>query len=285
MEFCPDPATAHQWCMQQKATGKQLGLVPTMGALHEGHLTLVRSAVAENDLCIASIFVNPLQFNETSDFDAYPRNLEHDCRLLEEHGCNMVFTGTLAGFFDGIDNPEEIPMLDPGPFAAGLEGARRPGHFEGVRTIVERLFATTCPDRAYFGEKDFQQTLVIKDLANQLGYPQIRVMPTQRESNGLAMSSRNQRLSSAETKTASVIYRALRDARAAWQDGERDPSKLQNMMLDRLKTEAIDVEYAEIRDPLNWSSEMPDRLETRAQALIAVRLGEVRLIDNLALDR
>ena len=254
-----------------------------MGALHHGHLTLVDKAVAENDLVVVSIFVNPLQFNEASDFDAYPRNLEHDLSLLAEHDCDMVFTGSLLQFFPEAKHQDDIVMLDPGPFALGLEGDHRPGHFAGVRTIVDRLFHTALPVRAYFGEKDFQQTLVIQDLARSLGYPDIRICSTERESNGLAMSSRNQRLSEQQRLKAGIIYQALVKTRDCWQAGERDAAKLQELLRNALTAPDIEIEYAEIRDPFNWTEHPPEILVNHAQALVAVKMGPVRLIDNLAL--
>jgi pantoate--beta-alanine ligase len=259
-------------------------MVPTMGALHAGHAALVERAARENDACVVSIFVNPLQFNETSDYEAYPKDMDEDLRLLEASGCDMAFTGTLMEFFPEHEEPRDIGRQDPGPFAKGLEGDFRPGHFAGVRTIVERLFETVRPDRAYFGEKDFQQTLVVKDLAKRLGYPQIVVCATAREPDGLAMSSRNRRLGGRDRAEAATIYRALVAARQAWRAGERRPRALSASMLEVLEKSALQVEYATVRDPLNWNEPEPDRPLARAQALIAARCGPVRLIDNLALD-
>ncbi len=278
------PAEASTWCQARRDEGLTLALVPTMGALHEGHLRLVERAAAENDCCVASIFVNPLQFNERSDFDAYPRDTERDARMLGERGCDMAFTGSIGDFFPGHDDPATIERLDPGPYAEGLEGAHRPGHFAGVRTIVERLFLTCRPDRAYFGQKDFQQTLVVRDLARTLGFVQIVVCPTVRETNGLAMSSRNARLDAAARAEAAIIFRALDAAREAWRNGERRRGILATVMRDVLAGGTLAVEYAAVRDPENWQADDPaDRLE-RAQALIAARAGSVRLIDNLRLD-
>lgn len=280
---CPDPISASEWCLQQRQAGQSIGLVPTMGALHEGHLTLVDQAVAENDVCVVSIFVNPLQFNDARDFDAYPRDIKDDCRMLAERGCDMVFTGTLQQFFPGADTVEDINLLEPGPYAEGLEGEHRAGHFAGVRTIVDRLFTTTQPDRAYFGEKDFQQTLVVKDLAQHLGFPEIRVCPIQREDNGLAMSSRNQRLTVEQRQQAGGIYQALLAAQQSWQTGERQPDRLQDVMLRILKDHPLEIEYAGVRDPEQWTAQVPTGSMQRAQALIAARIGDVRLIDNLRL--
>jgi pantoate--beta-alanine ligase len=280
----PDPDSARRWCAEQRAAGKTLGFVPTMGALHPGHVALIQRAVSENDLCCASIFVNPLQFNDPKDLASYPRDFEQDARLLEDAGCHMVFTGTLAQFFPEAPQPERIPQHDPGPGAEGVEGAARPGHFAGVATICERLFQTVAPTRAYFGEKDFQQTLVIKDLAKAMGYPQIVVCPTVRDVSGLAWSSRNYLLSEHERQQAACLSRALFAAQAAWRAGERDPMRLRAVMLQALRVEGVELEYAELRDPEAWSRQRPRAPMPRAQALVAARVGEVRLIDTLRLD-
>ncbi|GJL80663.1 MAG: pantothenate synthetase [marine bacterium B5-7] len=283
MKFFNIPEQAASWCESERDRARTIGLVPTMGALHEGHLSLVEQALAENDLCVVSIFVNPLQFNEASDYEAYPRDIDTDLNLLKQYGCSMTFTGSLSDFFDGAKNPGDIPLLDPGPFAQGLESEHRPGHFAGVRTIVARLFQTVRPDRAYFGEKDYQQTLIITDLAGQLGYPEVVVCPTLREHDGLAMSSRNRRLKPAERAEAAGIYRALCAARTAWLSGQRHPAILSARMHEVLKTTSLEVEYAEVRDPNNWNAVNGEAMTGTARALIAVRCGEVRLIDNLEL--
>jgi pantoate--beta-alanine ligase len=281
--FCPNPDSANLWCKKRRQQGKTIGLVPTMGALHDGHLTLVDKAVSDNELCVVSIFVNPLQFSQPEDFNIYPRDIQQDIRLLATRGCHMVLTGTLAEFFPAVANLENIKMLEPGPYAAGLEGLYRPGHFAGVKTIVDRLFATVHPDKAYFGEKDFQQTLVIQDLAEQSGFPDIQVCATQREVNGLAMSSRNQRLSASQRQQAGRIYWALLAARQAWREGVREATMLAKIMHLELSKEAFNIEYAEVRDPQNWTAEKPDHVMRKAQALIAINLDGVRLIDNMSL--
>jgi pantoate--beta-alanine ligase len=281
----PDPVSAQTWCHAQRAAGRSIGFVPTMGALHEGHLSLVGRAVVENNIACVSIFVNPLQFNDPDDLARYPRNFDDDAQQLEGAGCDMVFSGTLEQFFPEASVVAEITKRDPGPTAEGLEGASRPGHFAGVATICERLFKTVGPGRAYFGEKDFQQTLVVKDIARQLGYPEIVVCPTAREPSGLAYSSRNVLLTDSECKRAACISRALFRARHAWHQGEREVGKLRDVMLRELDVDGIHVEYAELRDPHDWRPEAPAGLLVRAQALIAARIGKARLIDNLRLDR
>jgi pantoate--beta-alanine ligase len=274
-----DPCAAAHWCAVQREQGHNLGLVPTMGALHEGHLGLVRRAAAENDAVCVSIFVNPLQFDEARDFERYPRDFERDARLLGENGAHMAFTGELAGFFPGGK-----PALEaPGPCAEGLEGALRPGHFAGVATIVRRLFELVRPARAYFGQKDFQQTLVVRDLARRLGFPPIVVCPTAREPDGLALSSRNVFLTPAERAQAVAIPRALEAVAARWRAGERAPAELARALREGLERPPFALDYATVRDPERWSASEPRERLDRCVALVALRLGSVRLIDNRAL--
>lgn len=281
------PAQARAWCAARRAEGARVGFVPTMGALHDGHLELVRRAARENDVAVVSVFVNPLQFDEKSDFERYPRDFAGDTRLLERASCAMAFTGTLAGFFPGeLDAHGALPatkLLDPGPTALGLEGAFRHGHFAGVATIVDRLFDVVAPHVAYFGEKDYQQTLVVRDLARRRGSPPIVVCPTSREPSGLARSSRNERLTADERREAAAIHCALVAARATWARGERRASELAAVLRAALEPTPLRVEYATVRDPDRWTADEPTEPLARGRALIAARLGAVRLIDNLDL--
>jgi pantoate--beta-alanine ligase len=260
-----------------------------MGALHEGHLELVRQAVRENDVACVSVFVKPLQFNDPRDFERYPRDLERDRALLEGAGARMVFTGTLEGFFPGELDPATgtLPpgrLVDPGPCALGLEGDERPGHFAGVATIVERLFDLVRPTRAYFGAKDFQQTLVVRDLARRRGAPAIVVCETRREGSGLARSSRNELLAPEDRGRAAVLHRALCAARDAWSAGTRNAAELAGILAAELAREpGLVLEYAAVRDPEAWTAAAPEGRLERAVALVAARIGGVRLIDNLAL--
>jgi pantoate--beta-alanine ligase len=279
------PSEAARWCSAQRDRGSTIGFVPTMGALHSGHLSLVTRACNENTACCASIFINPLQFEDAEDYDAYPRDTESDLALLKAHGCDMVFMGSLHQFFPEISDINEIKTLSAGPHGSGLEGQFRPGHLDGVTTIVERLFRTVGAARVYFGEKDFQQTLVVSDLARDMGYPEVVVCPTVREDSGLALSSRNVLLSTDEKTRAQRIYPALLAARDAWSSGERDPGRLSAIMMECLSLDGLVVEYAEVRDPGHWISEPQATPLEHAQALIAVRVGSVRLIDNLRLDQ
>ena len=279
------PAEAAHWCSAQREHGSTIGFVPTMGALHNGHLSLITRACDENAACCASIFINPLQFEDTEDYDAYPRDTESDLALLEAHGCNMVFMGSLDQFFPESSDINQIKTLPAGPYGSGLEEQFRPGHLDGVKTIVERLFLTVGASRVYFGEKDFQQTLVVADLAREMGYPEVVVCPTVREDSGLALSSRNVRLSADEKTRAQQIYPALLAARDAWSSGERDPGRLSAIMIECLNHDGLVVEYAEVRDPGRWIAQPQTTPLEHGQALIAVRIGSVRLIDNLRLDQ
>jgi len=280
------PAAASRWCAVERAAGRSLGLVPTMGALHAGHLSLVERARAENDLCVVSVFVNPLQFDEVADLAGYPRDWEGDVRVLEEAGCDLVFTGTLASFFEGrLDAVGELDprhAVDPGPAAEGLEGACRSGHFRGVATIVARLFELVEPTRAYFGQKDYQQALVVADVARRRGGPEVVVCPISREPSGLARSSRNERLDAAERERAASLSRALSRASHLWRAGLREPRELEAALHTELAD--VDVEYAALREDGAWTGGDPAAPLERPVALVAARVGPVRLIDNHRLE-
>jgi pantoate--beta-alanine ligase len=283
----PSPAQAHVWCKQIRLSGKSMGFVPTMGALHAGHLSLVHRALSENDVVCASIFVNPLQFNNADDLENYPSTLAQDTHKLNELGCHMVYTGTLQQFIPESDEIQSIKSLDAGPAATGLEGEFRPGHLQGVVTIVDRLFRTVGACRGYFGEKDYQQTLVVKYLASNLLNDNVAidivVCPTIREVSGLAMSSRNQRLSEQDIQKATILYKALLVAKKVWGQGVQQIGELESSLVSVLKTADINVEYASVRDEDNWNKHQPNDVPNKPRALIAAYVGDVRLIDNLAL--
>lgn len=291
-----DPAEAGRFCRAERDAGRTLGFVPTMGALHEGHLTLVRRAAEENDVVAVSIFVNPLQFDDPRDLERYPRDFEGDARLLESAGAGLAFTGTLAQFFPEAATAEDIVTIDAGPAARGLEGAYRRGHFDGVATIVRRLFEVVRPAQAYFGEKDFQQTLVVRHVAQSMADgPAIVVCPTSREEDGLARSSRNLLLDPVGRARATALSRGLFRARDAWRTGERDAGALEAVLAAELNGEGILPEYATVLDPERWQEFVdgvaPRGALTRARALVAAKVyGEagpdraVRLIDNLSLS-
>jgi len=286
MKRFQNPADAEYWCRERGTAS--IGLIPTMGALHVGHMTLVERSVAENDYTCVSVFVNPLQFGQANDFDHYPRDFDGDCERLEAVGCDMVFTGQLVEFFPGrLDESGGLPadqLCDPGPAAVSCEGEFRVGHFEGVATIVKRLFEIVRPTRGYFGQKDFQQCLVVAKIAKDLGYTETVACETDREDSGLARSSRNLRLSAEEKVEAIVLSRALRAARRAWQAGERDAQKLSAVMHAVFAETNIKPEYAAVRDPSCWSGEDPIGVLTQAVALVAAPVGPVRLIDNMLLS-
>jgi pantoate--beta-alanine ligase len=276
-----DPAGIVSWSAERRRGGERIGFIPTMGALHEGHATLVRRARAENEAVCVSIFVNPLQFDDPRDFERYPRDLEQDRERLAQEGCDLVLTGTLAQFFPEARGGRPAAR-DPGPDAPGLEGEFRPGHFAGVATICARLFELVRPMRAYFGEKDYQQCRVVQHVARTLGEPEIVVCPTSRDDDGLARSSRNQLLATGERERALVLSRALFAARAAWRAGERRAERLEELLRAALEVPGVAPEYAVVRDPARFTEPARGAL-TRARALVAARVGPVRLIDNLEL--
>jgi len=282
MLHLPNPSDARDWCNVQRQTGRSVGFVPTMGALHRGHESLVDRARIENDVCCASIFVNPLQFEDGQDFNAYPRDLNADLAVLEAHGCDMIFEGTLESFFPEVEDVRRIPMISAGPFGRGLEEVCRPGHLDGVRTIVDRLFRFVGPAKAYFGEKDFQQTLVVMDLAESLGYPDVIVCPTVREPDGLALSSRNAYLSSAERHRATALAAALKQAEQDWLRGASIPD-IEQAMATRLTAASITVDYAAVVAADTLMPLSPAGQTTPAIALVAGQIGTTRLIDNLPL--
>ncbi|HEY8642210.1 MAG TPA: pantoate--beta-alanine ligase, partial [Candidatus Dormibacteraeota bacterium] len=246
-------------------------LVPTMGALHSGHLSLVERARAENDQVVVSVFVNPLQFGPGEDFERYPRDLEADLHLLGSAGADAVYTPTLEAMYPPGATTRVVVHEVAGP----LEGESRPGHFEGVATVVVKLFNACRPDRAYFGQKDAQQAAVVTRMARDLDTGvEIVVCPTVREADGLAISSRNAYLSPEQRRAATVLSRALGAAEAAWTSGERDPERLRSILRQTLSAEPLAaVVYAEVVDPETFRPGVP-------LAVLAVRIGTTRLIDN-----
>ena len=260
--------------------GRPLGLVPTMGYLHEGHLALVRRARNENATLAVSIFVNPTQFGLQEDVDSYPRDLDRDLRLLRKAGVDLVFVPSLAEMYpEGFDTWVEV-----GKLAQPLEGAHRPGHFRGVATVVTKLLNIVRPDRAYFGQKDGQQAAVIKRLALDLDMGvEIVVVPTVREEDGLALSSRNAYLSPPERAAAPVIYRALSRAESLWRSGEKDAALLRDEVLRILSSEPLvsGVDYVSVADA--ETLEELERVDRRAIVSVAVHIGKARLIDNIVI--
>jgi pantoate ligase / CMP/dCMP kinase len=263
-----------------------IGLVPTMGALHQGHLSLIKRARQENDTVVVSIFVNPLQFGPKEDFQRYPRTLEQDWQLCEEAGVDAIFAPTPEEM--GIDrkNIQEskvTQVIPPSAMISGLCGRSRLGHFQGVATIVTKLFNLVLPDRAYFGQKDGQQLAVIKRLVADLNLPvEIVACPTVREASGLALSSRNQYLTAIEKEQAAVLYRGLRQAEAAFKTGVRNCSKLIAIVQQEVAmVSAVTVEYIELVEPTTLMS--LEKIQEEGMLAIATRLGSTRLIDNTIL--
>lgn len=277
------PKKAQIVCRDIRERGLRIGFIATMGALHEGHASLIRQARQENDYVIVSIFINPLQFNNAEDLLNYPRNDKTDIALLKALKVDAVFTGSAEEFLGETRHQEAESLPSPGIYAQGLEGTHRPGHFEGVREIVSRLFTFVGPCRAYFGEKDYQQLQIIRQLADEMMGIQVIGCATSRENSGLARSSRNVHLSAKGLQQATIIYKAMRAANQAWERGVRQPDTLQNSMLKVLAHSSITLEYAEIRDPQHWSAKQPEQKLTQARALIAGQIEGIRLIDNMAL--
>lgn len=257
-----------------------VGFVPTMGYLHEGHLSLARRARQECQSVIASIFVNPTQFGPGEDLSKYPRDLKQDLALLESAGVDLVWT------------PDEETMYPPGyatwveveGLTRPLEGAARPGHFRGVTTVVAKLFNAVQPQKAYFGQKDAQQAAVIRKMTRDLDFPiEIVVCPTVREPDGLAMSSRNSYLGAEERQSATILFRALTAAKSAWERGERDAEALRKIMADTLTSEPrAQMQYVSCAD-----YDTLEELETvtgKTLLSMAVFLGKTRLIDNFVLE-
>ncbi|HEV8468094.1 MAG TPA: pantoate--beta-alanine ligase [Candidatus Limnocylindria bacterium] len=255
-----------------------IGLVPTMGALHAGHASLIERAVRENDLAVVSIFVNPTQFGPHEDFSAYPRDEAADIALSERLGAAMVFAPSVAEMYPEGDSTR----VQPGPIAARLEGTARPGHFAGVATVVTKLFAIIRPDVAYFGQKDFQQLRVIQTMTRDLRFG-VRIVgcPIVREPDGLAMSTRNAYLTRDDRQNALALSRGLFAARDDWARGERDPAKLCQRVRDTATGRGVSLEYVAVSDPITLDD--LGRPAPRAVISLAARVGKARLIDNVLL--
>jgi pantoate--beta-alanine ligase len=257
-----------------------IGLVPTMGALHEGHLSLIRAAKKQCDIVVATIFVNPTQFGPNEDFSRYPRTFSSDCALLEAEGVDILFAPTLEDMYpNGISRTFiEVPGI-----SERLDGLSRPGHFRGVATVVAKLFHIVSPDRAYFGQKDAAQVAVLRAMVHDLDFPvELIVCPTVRDSDGLALSSRNQYLSPEERTQALALSRSLASATAQTAKGIRDTAQLKSTILQDLQSiPALKIDYVEIVDPTT----LEPIVDVQAGALIAVAawLGKTRLIDNALL--
>jgi pantoate--beta-alanine ligase len=272
-------AEVREECRRLARAGQTLGLVPTMGALHAGHISLVNAARASCDAVAVSIFVNPTQFGPKEDFSSYPRTLERDCRMLDEAGATLVFTPDVAEMYP----PGATTIVEVMDLSSRLDGATRPGHFRGVATVVSKLFHIFQPDKAFFGQKDAAQVAVLRKMVRDLRFGvELVVCPTVREPDGLAMSSRNQYLSAQQRQQALVLSRALRRMEAGFREGEKDAAKLILAAMQVFAEEPdVVVDYCRIVDP----DTLEDVPEARPGALVAVaaKVGATRLIDNTLL--
>lgn len=271
--------TLAQWAPLRKSLTGSLGLVPTMGALHEGHLSLVRRARAENSIVVVWIFVNPKQFGPSEDFRSYPRDLARDAALVQSAGADYVLAPGVEDVYpEGFQTSVQVEEL-----SRPLEGAVRPGHFRGVATVVAKMFCLTQPSRGYFGQKDAQQCAVVQRMARDLGFPMdIVICPTMREPDGLAMSSRNVYLDPAERKASAALYRALQAAERAARAGEREGEALRAVMRAELAKEPLGkIEYVSVAHLATL--EEVARVNGPILLSLAVRFGKARLIDNIPL--
>lgn len=258
-----------------------VGLVPTMGNLHAGHLALVDACRVAADVCVASIFVNPTQFGPAEDFNSYPRTLPADLRALKAAGVDWVFAPSVAEMYpDGQECHTTIAV----PALAGtLCGASRVGHFDGVATVVAKLFHIVAPRRAFFGEKDWQQLVLVRTMARQLNLPvEVVGVPTVRAEDGLALSSRNDYLTAEERRRAPLLHRGLQRARRAIADGERDYPAIENRMHEELAGGGFDVDYVAVRDAERLAAPEAATAVANIRVFAAARLGRTRLIDNVA---
>jgi len=259
---------------------KSVGFVPTMGYFHEGHLTLVRQARAENSSVVVSIFVNPTQFGPQENFNSYPRDTQRDLAMLEKEQVDIVFMPSVAEMYP----PQFSSWVEVGKVTEKLEGASRPGHFRGVTTVVAKLFNIVQPTRAYFGQKDAQQLLVIKKMVADLDMNlEIVAVPTVREPDGLAMSSRNTYLNPQERQAAVVLYQALSLAQKLWSEGEKNAERLRQEMKAFIQKEPLaDIDYVSIANAETLDE--LDKVTSSALVSLAVRIGKTRLIDNVVLE-
>src|SRR5438094_6370947 len=277
MQELTSPKEMREWSRAERARGRRIGFVPTMGFLHEGHLRLVDRAKQRADRVAMSIFVNPLQFGPTEDLAQYPRDLARDRTLAAERGVDCLFVPDTAAMY----TTEPLVRVSPGPMADALEGAARPGHFAGVLTVVAKLFHVVEPDVAVFGRKDFQQVTLVRRMVRDLDFPiEIDVAPTVRELDGLALSSRNSYLSGDERRQALALSRTLRAVEQAWRGGQAEPAALQKKGMETLATPGVQPEYLALVDE---ELRPVERVTARTVVLVATRVGATRLIDNVVL--
>lgn len=282
MILCKTVAELRNEIASAKTAGKTIGLVPTMGALHEGHASLIKAANKENDLVVVSVFVNPTQFGPTEDLDSYPRTLDADCKLAEAQGADIVFAPSPKEMYPS----EEMTWVEvTGEVTKVLCGRSRPIHFRGVTTVVSKLFNLAQPDRAYFGQKDAQQVQVLKRMVKDLFFNlQLRIMPIVREADGLAKSSRNTYLSAEERQAGLILSRSFKHAQELFAAGERDPQKLVAATTAMIKAEPMaDIDYVEIYQMPDLN-ECQNPMQGENLLALAVRFGTTRLIDNTILE-
>ena len=276
MEIVTTIAALRQKLAPRRRAGQTIGFVPTMGYLHQGHLSLVGCAKSENDVTVVSIFVNPLQFGKNEDLEKYPRDLARDSAMLEDAGVDYLFA---PGVEDMYPEPMQT-VVDLPKLGSELEGEARPGHFAGVATVVTKLFNIVQPDAAYFGEKDYQQVTIIQKMVEDLAQP-VRVVPvaTVREADGLACSSRNVYLSPTERAAAVIVPKALAEAERLLLTGLRDVATLESKLIEFIRTEPLaEPEVVAIRDPR--SLERIETVNATALVLLYVRFGKTKLLDN-----
>lgn len=280
MRIINNPQDMQNFVKEQKRLGKTVGFVPTMGYLHQGHLSLVERAKRENDLVVVSIFVNPTQFGQGEDFDIYPRDFERDQKLLEGLDVDAIFYPAVEDIYPA-NYKTYVEVYD---ITEKLCGASRPGHFKGVTTIVTKLFNMVLPDRAYFGLKDAQQVLVIKQMVKDLNFPvEIVPCPIVREEDGLAMSSRNVNLNPDERKAALVLSQSLFAAQKLILEGERDGTKIKSFIEEKISKEPLaKIDYVKVVSGENL--EEVEELNGEILIALAVKIGKVRLIDNIMVE-
>ncbi|SES86522.1 pantoate--beta-alanine ligase [Anaerobranca gottschalkii] len=280
MKIIENPQEMQSFIKEQKRAGKTVGFVPTMGYLHQGHLSLVERAKRENDLVVVSIFVNPTQFGQGEDFDIYPRDFERDKNLLAKLNIDVLFYPSVEDIYPS-NYKTYVEVYD---ITDKLCGASRPGHFKGVTTIVTKLFNMVLPDRAYFGLKDAQQVLVIKQMVKDLNFPiEIVPCPIVREEDGLAMSSRNVNLKPHEREAALVLSKSLFAAQKLILDGERDGDKIKKFIAENISKEPLaNIDYVKVVSAENL--EEVKEIEGEILIALAVKIGKVRLIDNIMVE-
>ena len=274
------PTEMRLWSKSREAENASVGFVPTMGALHDGHMQLLTLSQSNNENTVLSIFVNPTQFNNPSDFDKYPRTFEADLSLAKAAGVDVVYAPTpLIMYPDGFDT-----SIDPGLISRSMEGKFRPGHFEGVSTVVVKLLNAVQPNRLYLGQKDYQQLAVLRHVITDLDLAvEVIGAPTVRDTDGLALSSRNVRLTAEHRAAAPIIYEALATAHNAFRNGERSATAIRTVVLEVLSTEPeCLVEYVSVVDSVNLSP--IEELTMPCVICVAVHFGDVRLIDNIQLE-